>query len=127
MVVETDRRGVLEEVLVIAAGLTIQDPRERPTERQQAAVQMHARFADENSDFLALLNLWRYLGERQEALSGSQFRSTLKREFLHYLRIPEWQDLYRQLRSTPRRLGMTTGEPATAPGEREVGKAMCRV
>jgi ATP-dependent helicase HrpA len=72
MVVEADRRGVLEEVLVIAAGLTIQDPRERPTEHQQAADQMHARFADENSDFLALLNLWRYLGEQQEAMSGSQ-------------------------------------------------------
>ena len=69
MVVEADRRGVLDEVLVIAAGLTIQDPRERPTEHQQAADQLHARFADENSDFLALLNLWRYLGEQQEALS----------------------------------------------------------
>ena len=69
MVVEADRRGVLEEVLVIAAGLTIQDPRERPAEHQQAADQLHARFADENSDFLALLNLWRYLGEQQEALS----------------------------------------------------------
>jgi ATP-dependent helicase HrpA len=102
MVVEADRRGVLEEVLVIAAGLTIQDPRERPTEHQQAADQAHARFADENSDFLALLNLWRYLGEQQEALSGSQFRRTIKREFLHYLRIREWQDLYGQLRSTAR-------------------------
>ena len=69
MVVEADRRGVLDEVLVIAAGLTIQDPRERPTEHQQAADQLHARFADENSDFLALLNLWRYLGEQQDALS----------------------------------------------------------
>ncbi|MDQ1661609.1 MAG: ATP-dependent helicase HrpA, partial [Blastococcus sp.] len=93
MVVEGDRRGVLEEVLVIAAGLTIQDPRERPTEHQQAADQLHARFADENSDFLALLNLWRYLGEQQDALSGNQFRRTVKREFLHYLRIREWQDL----------------------------------
>src|SRR3712207_9046927 len=125
MVVETDRRGVLEEVLVIAAGLTIQDPRERPTERQQAAVQMHARFADENSDFLALLNLWRYLGEQQEALSGSQFRRTIKREFLHYLRIREWQDLYGQLRSTARRLGMTVGELAAEPDE-QIGRASCR-
>jgi ATP-dependent helicase HrpA len=124
MVVEADRRGVLEEVLVIAAGLTIQDPRERPTEHQQAADQAHARFADENSDFLALLNLWRYLGEQQEALSGSQFRRTLKREFLHYLRIREWQDLYGQLRSTARRLGMTVGELATEPDERGISAAL---
>ncbi|MDP5181314.1 ATP-dependent RNA helicase HrpA [Blastococcus sp. BMG 814] len=124
MVVEADRRGVLEEVLVIAAGLTIQDPRERPTEHQQAADQMHARFADENSDFLALLNLWRYLGEQQEALSGNQFRRTVKREFLHYLRIREWQDLHGQLRGTARRLGMTLNGAATEPDERGITAAL---
>ncbi|MCF6736339.1 ATP-dependent RNA helicase HrpA [Blastococcus sp. KM273129] len=124
MVVEADRRGVLEEVLVIAAGLTIQDPRERPTEHQQAADQMHARFADEHSDFLALLNLWRYLGEQQEALSGNQFRRTVKREFLHYLRIREWQDLHGQLRGTARRLGMALPGPATEPDERGITAAL---
>ncbi|WP_369130327.1 ATP-dependent RNA helicase HrpA [Modestobacter roseus] len=120
MVVEADRRGVLEEVLVIAAGLTVQDVRERPAEHQQAADELHKRFADENSDFLALLNLWRYLGEQQDELSGNQFRRTVKREFLHYLRIREWQDLHGQLRSTARRLGMTTGTLADAPDERGV-------
>src|SRR3712207_6848771 len=80
---------------------------ERPTEHQQAADELHRRFADENSDFLAVLNLWRYLTEQQEALSGNQFRRTVKREFLHYLRIREWQDLHGQLRGTARRLGMT--------------------
>ncbi|MCW2702367.1 MAG: hrpA [Blastococcus sp.] len=124
MVVEADRRGVLDEVLVIAAGLTIQDPRERPTEHQQAADQMHARFADENSDFLGLLNLWRYLGDQQEALSGNQFRRTVKREFLHYLRIREWQDLHGQLRGTARRLGMTVGEPAAEPDEQGITAAL---
>jgi ATP-dependent helicase HrpA len=124
MVVEADRRGVLEEVLVIAAGLTIQDPRERPTEHQQAADQAHARFADEHSDFLALLNLWRYLGGQQEALSGNQFRRTVKREFLHYLRIREWQDLHGQLRGTARRLGMRLGELATEPDERGIHAAL---
>ncbi|SNR95286.1 ATP-dependent helicase HrpA [Geodermatophilus pulveris] len=124
MVVEADRRGVLEEVLVIAAGLTIQDPRERPTEHQQAADELHARFAHEHSDFLALLDLWRYVTEQQEALSGSQFRRTLKREFLHYLRIREWQDLHGQLRSTARRLGMTTGGPAAEPDERGIHTAL---
>jgi ATP-dependent helicase HrpA len=124
MVVEGDKRGVLDEVLVIAAGLTIQDPRERPTEHQQAADQLHARFAHEHSDFLALLNLWRYLGEQQEALSGNQFRRTVKREFLHYLRIREWQDLHGQLRGTARRLGMALGEPATEPDERGIHAAL---
>jgi ATP-dependent helicase HrpA len=124
MVVEADRRGVLDEVLVIAAGLTIQDPRERPTEHQQAADQLHARFADENSDFLALLNLWRYLGEQQQALSGNQFRRTVKREFLHYLRIREWQDLHGQLRGAARRLGMSVGEPAPEPDERGITAAL---
>ncbi|HEV7870853.1 MAG TPA: ATP-dependent RNA helicase HrpA [Modestobacter sp.] len=124
MVVEADRRGVLEEVLVIAAGLTVQDVRERPADNQQAADQAHARFADENSDFLALLNLWRYLEERADELSGNQFRRTIKREFLHYLRIREWQDLHGQLRSTARRLGMTTGTLAPAPDERGVHAAL---
>lgn len=124
MVVEADRRGVLDEVLVIAAGLTIQDPRERPTEHQQAADQLHARFADENSDFLALLNLWRYLGEQQETLSGNQFRRTVKREFLHYLRIREWQDLHGQLRGTARRLGMRVGEAAAEPDEKGIHAAL---
>jgi ATP-dependent helicase HrpA len=124
MVVEADRRGVLEEVLVIAAGLTIQDPRERPTEHQQAADELHRRFADENSDFLALLNLWRYLGEQADALSGNQFRRTVKREFLHYLRIREWQDLHGQLRGTARRLGMNLGEAATEPDERGITAAL---
>src|SRR3712207_1349820 len=124
MVVEADRRGVLEEVLVIAAGLTIQDPRERPAEHQQAADQLHARFADEHSDFLALLNLWRHLAEQQEALSGNQFRRTVKREFLHYLRIREWQDLHGQLRGTARRLGLAVGEPAAEPDERGIHAAL---
>ncbi|NEM08963.1 ATP-dependent RNA helicase HrpA [Geodermatophilus normandii] len=124
MVVEADRRGVLEEVLVVAAGLTIQDPRERPSEHQQAADEMHARFADEHSDFLTLLNLWRYLTEQQEALSGSAFRRTVKREFLHYLRIREWQDLHGQLRSTARRLGMTPGALAAEPDERGISVAL---
>jgi ATP-dependent helicase HrpA len=124
MVVEAGRRGVLADVLVIAAGLTIQDPRERPAEHQQAADQLHARFADENSDFLALRNLWTHLAEQQEALSGSAFRRTVKREFLHYLRIREWQDLHGQLRGTVRRLGMEVGELPAEPDERGITAAV---
>ncbi|CAA9281874.1 MAG: ATP-dependent helicase HrpA [uncultured Blastococcus sp.] len=124
MVVEADERGVLDEVLVIAAGLTIQDPRERPSEHQQAADELHRRFSDENSDFLGLLNLWRHLEEQQQSLSGNQFRRTVKREFLHYLRIREWQDLHGQLRGTARRLGMTVGEAAAEPDEKGIHAAL---
>ena len=113
MVLEADRLGCADEVILIAAGLSIQDPRERPAERREAADQQHARFNDERSDFLAFLNLWRYLSELQRDLSGSQFRKRCRDEFLHFLRVREWQDLVGQLRSSAReakvRLG---GRPA---------------
>jgi ATP-dependent helicase HrpA len=67
MVVEADRNGCVRDVLVIAAALSIQDPRERPQDRQQAAAEQHARFVDEHSDFLAYLNLWRYLQDQQRS------------------------------------------------------------
>jgi len=128
MVVEADRRGVLEEVLVIAAGLTVQDVRERPADAQAAADQLHARFAAEDSDFTSILNLWRYLVDKQAELSGNQFRRTVKREYLHWLRIREWQDLHGQLRGTARRLGMTLqdgrGDLAAEPDERGVHAAL---
>ena len=109
MVVEADRNGCLREVLVLAAALSIQDPRERPQDRQQAAAEAHARFTDETSDFLAYLNLWDYLRDRQRELSSSAFRRLCKAEFLNHLRVREWQDLYNQLRSVTRDLGMTVG------------------
>ena len=98
MVVEADRNGCVRDILVITAALSIQDPRERPQDRQQAAAEMHARFSDETSDFLTYLNLWRYLQEQQKALSSSAFRRMCKREYLNYLRVREWQDLHTQLR-----------------------------
>ena len=98
MVLEADRLGCADEVIVIAAALSIQDPRERPAEKTAQADQLHARFADEDSDFLAYLNLWRYLREQQRELSSNQFRKRCKAEFLHYLRVREWQDLVEQLR-----------------------------
>jgi ATP-dependent helicase HrpA len=110
MLVEADRTGCLREVLVIAAALSVQDPRERPTEQRQAADEKHARFAVDGSDFLAFLQLWKHVGERREALSGSRFRKELREDFLHYLRIREWQDLHAQLRSAARNAGMTTNE-----------------
>ncbi|HVM27537.1 MAG TPA: ATP-dependent RNA helicase HrpA [Mycobacteriales bacterium] len=114
MVLEADRNGCVHEVLVLAAALSIQDPRERPTEKRQAADEKHARFRDEHSDFMAWLNLWRYLQDKQDELSSSAFRRLCRREFLNYLRVREWQDLYAQLRSAVRDLDLAVddkGEP----------------
>jgi ATP-dependent helicase HrpA len=106
MVLEADRNGCVREVMVIAAALSIQDPRERPADKQQQADQQHARFRDENSDFLTLLNLWRYVREQQKTLSSSAFRRMCKTEFLNYLRIREWQDIYVQLRQVAKSMGV---------------------
>src|SRR4051794_24137950 len=102
MVLEADRLDCADEGVVIAAALSIQDPRERPADKREAADQQHARFKVEGSDFLAYLELWRYLGEQQRALSGNQFRKRLREEHLHFLRVREWQDLVGQLRAAAR-------------------------
>jgi ATP-dependent helicase HrpA len=115
MVVEADRQGSLREVLVIAAAMSIQDPRERPTDKQQAADEMHARFTDPTSDFLTYLNLWHYVQEQQKALSSSAFRRLCRSEYLNWLRIREWQDLHSQLRRVARGLDLTLNSAAAAP------------
>ncbi|MFJ9363659.1 ATP-dependent RNA helicase HrpA [Nocardia sp. NPDC101769] len=108
MLVEANRGGCLAEVLIIVAALSIQDVRERPVEHQQAADTKHARFTIEGSDFLAYLRLWDYLREQRNTLSSNQFRRLCRDEFLHYLRIREWQDLHGQLRTITRGLGWNT-------------------
>jgi ATP-dependent helicase HrpA len=113
MVVEADRNGCVQEVMVIAAALSIQDPRERPTEHQQAAAEKHSRFADPTSDFLAFLNLWNYLREQQQALSSSAFRRMCRAEFLNYLRVREWQDIHSQLRQITRTLNIAHSSSPT--------------
>ncbi|MGB8382221.1 MAG: ATP-dependent RNA helicase HrpA, partial [Dermatophilaceae bacterium] len=105
MVIEADRLGCLHEVLVVVAALSIQDPRERPEDRREQAEAAHRRLTDEHSDFFAYLNLWTYLRQRQDELSGSAFRRMCKAEFLHYLRVREWQDLVTQLRQAARQGG----------------------
>ncbi len=119
MVLEADRLGCVHEVLVIAAALSIQDARERPSEAQQAADEQHGRFADDRSDFLAHLNLWEYLRQQQEELSSSAFRRLCRREFLHYLRIREWQDLYSQLRRVCKDLKIDLTRTAAKGAERD--------
>ncbi|MFC4461403.1 ATP-dependent RNA helicase HrpA [Pseudonocardia nematodicida] len=106
MLVEAHRNGCLREVLVITAALSVQDPRERPTEQRQAADDKHRRFGVDGSDFLAYLRLWDHLNERRDALSGSRFRRELREDFLHYLRVREWWDLHGQLRQAARSSGM---------------------
>ncbi|OBI74340.1 ATP-dependent RNA helicase HrpA [Mycobacterium sp. E740] len=113
MILQADAEGCVREILVLAAALSIPDPRERPAEREEAARQKHARFADEHSDFVSYLNLWRYLRGQRKELSGNAFRRMCREEFLHYLRIREWQDLVGQLRSIARDLGIReSDEPA---------------
>lgn len=113
MILQAQEEGCVREVLVLTAALSIPDPRERPVDREEAARQKHARFADEHSDFTSFLNLWRYLGEQRKERSGSSFRRMCRDEFLHYLRIREWQDLVGQLRGICRELGIREqDEPA---------------
>src|SRR5690606_21082623 len=115
MILEAGRNGCVREVLVIAAALSIQDPRVRPADQEQAAAQQHARFRHEKSDFLAYLNLWQYLREQQKALSGNQFRKLCRAEFLNYLRVREWQDLYLQLRQAAKQVGATLNSVSADP------------
>ncbi len=105
MLIEADRRGCLADVVVIVAALSIQDPRERPLDQQEQAAASHKRYADEQSDFISYLQLWRYLQQQQKDLSGSAFRRMCRAEYLHYLRIREWQDLVAQLRQACRSAG----------------------
>src|SRR5689334_1309555 len=109
MILEADRNGCVREVLVIAAALSIQDPRERPADAQQAADDKHRRFADPDADFVAYLNMWDYLAERQRELSSSAFRRLCRAEFLNYPRVREWQDLQGQLQTLAGDLGVTVG------------------
>ncbi|HUK67288.1 MAG TPA: ATP-dependent RNA helicase HrpA [Streptosporangiaceae bacterium] len=136
MILESGRNGCAREALIITAALSIQDPRERPVESRETADAMHARFAEPASDFLAFLSLWDYLRDRQRELSASAFRRMCRREYLHYQRVREWQDVYGQLGQAARDLGIVVGpdhgRPAVAdpdgaaPGrvtEREAGEA----
>ncbi|MEU9542798.1 MULTISPECIES: ATP-dependent RNA helicase HrpA [Streptomyces] len=114
MVLEADKNGCAREVMVIAAALSIQDPRERPADKQTQADQQHARFRDETSDFLAFLNLWRYIREQQKERGSSAFRRMCKQEYLNFLRIREWQDIYTQLRTVAKQMGIHLNEDDAA-------------
>lgn len=113
MVLAAQQFGCVREAMIITAALSIQDPRERPVDRQQASDEKHRRFADKESDFLAWITLWNYVQEQQKALTGNQFRRQCKSDYLNYLRIREWQDIYTQLRQVVRELGFAVNsQPA---------------
>ncbi|MFV0523538.1 MAG: ATP-dependent RNA helicase HrpA [Acidimicrobiales bacterium] len=109
MLVEAAREGCGAELMIIIAGLSIQDPRERPAEKRQAADEFHRRFRDPRSDFVAYLNLWDHLEHQRKTLSRNQFRRMCRREFLNYHRVVEWRDLHNQLRREARQLNLGSG------------------
>ncbi|MGR2944967.1 ATP-dependent RNA helicase HrpA [Vibrio vulnificus] len=104
MVLEAPRFGCLKEVMIIAAALSIQDPRERPSDKQQSADDKHRRFYHEDSDFLTFVNVWNHIQKQQKALSGNQFRRQCKDDYLNYLRVREWQDVYFQIHQSMREM-----------------------
>ncbi len=104
MLIDAAANNCLDEILIIVAGMSVQDPRERPRDKQQAADELHARFVDERSDFLAYLNLWDHLDEERRNRSRNQFRRLCRREYLNHNRVIEWRDLHSQLRRVAREL-----------------------
>lgn len=105
MLIAAKAFDALHEVMVIAAGLSIQDPRERPSDKRQAADEKHAEYADKSSDFISLLNLWRLFKQQQQALSNNQLRKWCHSQFINYLRMREWQDIVSQLKKSIAELG----------------------
>nr|WP_264029379.1 ATP-dependent RNA helicase HrpA [Cellulosimicrobium sp. SH8] len=116
MIWEGSTLGVAREVAIIAAVMSIQDPRERPAEVRAQADQAHARFTDPHSDFLTYLNVWEYVREQQHELSSSAFRRLCKAEYLNFLRIREWQDVVAQLREMSKPLGIDMSYKPRARG-----------
>ena len=105
MVVEAQRTNALMEVMVIAAGLSIQDPRERPQDKRQQADEKHSEYTDKDSDFISLYNLWDAFKAQQNELSQNHLRKWCKSQFINYLRMREWQDIVSQLKKSVAELG----------------------
>ncbi|MFT5675380.1 MAG: ATP-dependent helicase HrpA, partial [Paraglaciecola sp.] len=112
MVIEGAKLNCLNEVVIIAAGLSIQDPRERPQDKRQAADEKHSEYANKESDFLALFQLWQFFKEQQNALSSNQLRRWCKSQYLNFLRMREWQDIVSQLKKSIAELGLGLSQQA---------------
>ena len=124
MLVAAGSEGCLREMLVIVAGLSIQDPRERPADKRQAADERHRQWADEQSDFISLLNLWRDMEHRRQALSRSAFERHCRQQYLSPARLREWRDLHHQLHLACRELGWRDNSEVAAP--RQIHRALLR-
>ncbi len=122
MVFAAQQEGSLAEVLVIASALSVQEPRERPHEKQQAADEKHKQFADKESDFVAYVNLWNAFHEQQQHLSNNKLRKWCKDNFISYLRVREWHDVYVQLKSLVKEQGWTLNDQPA--GYMEIHKAL---
>lgn len=97
MLLQAQKQNALREVLVIASALSIQDPRERPADKKQAADQKHKELAHEESDFLSFVNLWDAFEEQRQDLTNSQLRKWCQKNFVNYMRMREWRDVHKQL------------------------------
>jgi ATP-dependent RNA helicase HrpA len=98
MILAARDENCLEEVLIIASALSVQDPRERPLDMQQAADEAHSKWRDENSDFLAYLHLWTWYEEKRAHLSTNQLRKACRQNFLSFVRMREWREIHHQLK-----------------------------
>lgn len=114
MMLEGHRQGALTEVLVMAAALTVQDPKERPPERQQAADEKHKLWQDEDSDFVSAWNLWQVYEEQRQELSQNQLRKWCGKHFLSFMRLREWRDTHRQLHLLCKELNLTEKKQAAS-------------
>jgi ATP-dependent helicase HrpA len=122
MILAGEKEGALREVLIIAAALGIQDPRERPLAAQKQADEAHRRFRDEGSDFATLLKIWHFYQDAQSKKSQGQLRKLCRDAFLSYIRMREWTDVHQQLSRIAREMGL---EPNAAPaGDEAVHRAI---
>ena len=127
MILAGAEQRCLREVLIVAAALNVQDPRERPREQRQKADDLHRRFADERSDFMSLLRLWDFVRDAEKK-GSSNLRRVCRDGFLSWLRVREWTEIHRQLEDIVRELGLDRSKTATAvlPGAKPDENALHR-
>ena len=106
MLLASGEQGCLTQMLVIVSALAVQDVRERPIEKAQAADTAHEMFVDEQSDFLTYLNLWRWIEQQRAELTNSRWQTALRKRFINPMRVREWREIYRQLKSVCTELGL---------------------
>ncbi|MBU2871505.1 ATP-dependent RNA helicase HrpA [Colwellia sp. E2M01] len=126
MVISAIEFGCIEQILIIVSALSIQDPRERPHEKQQLSDEKHNRFRNKQSDFVSLLNLWQYINEQKKDLTQNQFRKLCQKEFLSYVRLREWQDIFTQLKMTlkEQKINLTSVNYQFVMAKQEPGQAV---